>query len=124
MGPYTASSCCCQPRNLPWGPVPTPHCCCQARKSVMGPCYASSCCLPGPECVMGPCTAFPLLLSLFATLCQSFLVCHFQVSLTLLVCSIFVIGCLYGLPFAAAPPPPTTVAPHSWFLAPVICPNE
>ncbi|CAI9600453.1 unnamed protein product, partial [Staurois parvus] len=25
MGPCTASSCCCQARNLPWAPVPTPH---------------------------------------------------------------------------------------------------
>ncbi|CAI9611215.1 unnamed protein product, partial [Staurois parvus] len=25
MGPRTASSCCCQARNLPWAPVPPPH---------------------------------------------------------------------------------------------------
>ncbi|CAI9588664.1 unnamed protein product [Staurois parvus] len=25
MGPCTASSCCCQARNLPWAPVPPPH---------------------------------------------------------------------------------------------------
>ncbi|CAI9539795.1 unnamed protein product, partial [Staurois parvus] len=24
MGPCTASSCCCQARNLPWAPVPPP----------------------------------------------------------------------------------------------------
>ncbi|CAI9582202.1 unnamed protein product [Staurois parvus] len=25
MGPYTASSCCCQAPNLPWAPIPPPH---------------------------------------------------------------------------------------------------
>ncbi|CAI9590923.1 unnamed protein product [Staurois parvus] len=25
MGPRTASSCCCQARNLSWAPVPPPH---------------------------------------------------------------------------------------------------
>ncbi|CAI9623522.1 unnamed protein product [Staurois parvus] len=58
MRPCTASSCCCQARNLPWAPVPTPH---AAARPVIchGPLYpaSSSCCLPGPECVMGPCTA-------------------------------------------------------------------
>ncbi|CAI9596447.1 unnamed protein product [Staurois parvus] len=43
MGPCTASSCCCQARNLPWAPVPTPH---AAARPVIchGPCTASSCC--------------------------------------------------------------------------------
>ncbi|CAI9598350.1 unnamed protein product [Staurois parvus] len=42
MGPCTASSCCCQARNLPWAPVPTPH---AAARPVIchGPLYASSC---------------------------------------------------------------------------------
>ncbi|CAI9544831.1 unnamed protein product [Staurois parvus] len=39
MGPRTASSCCCQARNLPWAP------------------YRLLMLLPGPECLMGPCTA-------------------------------------------------------------------
>ncbi|CAI9593441.1 unnamed protein product, partial [Staurois parvus] len=49
--------------------------------------------LPGPECVMGPCTASIAAVSI-ATLC------HVPLSglLTLLVVSIFVIGCCYGLP--------------------------
>ncbi|CAI9606068.1 unnamed protein product [Staurois parvus] len=56
MGPCTASSCCCQARNLPWAPVPTPH---AAARPVIchGPLYRILMLLPGPECVMGPCTA-------------------------------------------------------------------
>ncbi|CAI9604776.1 unnamed protein product [Staurois parvus] len=56
MGPCTASSCCCQARNLPWAPVPTPH---AAARPVIchGPLYRLLMLLPGPECVMGPCTA-------------------------------------------------------------------
>ncbi|CAI9577105.1 unnamed protein product [Staurois parvus] len=77
MRPCTASSCCCQARNLPWAPVPTPHCCCQARNLPWAPVQPpSSCCCPGPECVMGPCTALPLLLSLSPHSAM----CHFQVS--------------------------------------------
>ncbi|CAI9540212.1 unnamed protein product [Staurois parvus] len=62
MGPCTASSCCCQARNLPWAPVPTPH---AAARPVIchDPLYRLLMLLPGPECVMGPCTAYPLLLS-------------------------------------------------------------
>ncbi|CAI9584665.1 unnamed protein product [Staurois parvus] len=40
MGPRTASSCCCQARNLPWAPT-----------------YRLLMLLPGPESLMGPCTA-------------------------------------------------------------------
>ncbi|CAI9595674.1 unnamed protein product [Staurois parvus] len=57
MGPRTASSCCCQARNLPWAPVPPPH---AAARPVIchGPPYRLLMLLPGPECVlMGPCTA-------------------------------------------------------------------
>ncbi|CAI9571133.1 unnamed protein product [Staurois parvus] len=56
MGPCTASSCCCQARNLPWAPVSTPH---AAAWPVIchGPLYRLLMLLPGPECVMGPCTA-------------------------------------------------------------------
>ncbi|CAI9595904.1 unnamed protein product, partial [Staurois parvus] len=54
--PCTASSCCCQARNLPWAPVPPPH---AAARPVIchGPPYRLLMLLPGPECVMGPCTA-------------------------------------------------------------------
>ncbi|CAI9598953.1 unnamed protein product [Staurois parvus] len=31
MGPCTASSCCCQARNLPWAPVPPPHAAARSR---------------------------------------------------------------------------------------------
>ncbi|CAI9608466.1 unnamed protein product [Staurois parvus] len=57
MGPCTASSCCCQARNLPWAPVPPPH---AAARPVIchGPPYRLLLMLlPGPECLMGPCTA-------------------------------------------------------------------
>ncbi|CAI9542113.1 unnamed protein product, partial [Staurois parvus] len=55
MGPCTASSCCCQARNLPWAPVPTPHA--AARPVIcpwapVPPPHAAA----SPECVMGPCT--------------------------------------------------------------------
>ncbi|CAI9542813.1 unnamed protein product, partial [Staurois parvus] len=56
MGPCTASSCCCQARNLPWAPVPPPH---AAARPVIchGPLYRLLMLLPGPESLMGPCTA-------------------------------------------------------------------
>ncbi|CAI9621356.1 unnamed protein product, partial [Staurois parvus] len=44
MGPCTASSCCCQARNLPWAPVPPPHAAARSRVCLMGPCTASHCC--------------------------------------------------------------------------------
>ncbi|CAI9595910.1 unnamed protein product [Staurois parvus] len=31
MGPCTASSCCCQARNLPWAPCTASSCCCQVQ---------------------------------------------------------------------------------------------
>ncbi|CAI9557653.1 unnamed protein product [Staurois parvus] len=43
MGPCTASSCCCQARNLPWAPVPPPHAAARSRV-CHGPCTASHCC--------------------------------------------------------------------------------
>ncbi|CAI9581671.1 unnamed protein product [Staurois parvus] len=56
MGPYTASSCCCQAPNLPWAPVPPPHA--AARPLIChGPLYRLLMLLPGPESLMGPCTA-------------------------------------------------------------------
>ncbi|CAI9613482.1 unnamed protein product, partial [Staurois parvus] len=44
MGPRTASSCCCQARNLSWAPCTASSCCCQGPECVMGPCTASHCC--------------------------------------------------------------------------------
>ncbi|CAI9553166.1 unnamed protein product, partial [Staurois parvus] len=90
MGPRTDSSCCCQARNLPWAPVPPPHA--AARSRV---CHGS---LYG----------LPLLLSI-ATLC------HVPLSglLTLLVVSIFVIGCCMASHCCCLHR--HTVAPHSGF---------
>ncbi|CAI9609565.1 unnamed protein product [Staurois parvus] len=109
MGPCTASSCCCQAPNLPWAPVPTPH---AAARPVFchGPCkYRLLMLLPGPECVMGPCTASPIAAVSIATLC------HVPLSglLTLLVVSIFVIGCCMASHCCCLQR--HTVAPHSGF---------
>ncbi|CAI9567584.1 unnamed protein product [Staurois parvus] len=91
MGPRTDSSCCCQARNLSWAPVPPPHA--AARSRV---CHGS---LYG----------LPLLLSLSPTLC------HVPLSglLTLLVVSIFVIGCCMASHCCCLHR--HTVAPHSGF---------
>ncbi|CAI9592808.1 unnamed protein product, partial [Staurois parvus] len=69
MGPCTASSCCCQARNLSWAPVPPPH---AAARPVIchGPLYRLLMLLPGPECVMGPCTASHWAAVSIATLCH------------------------------------------------------
>ncbi|CAI9606706.1 unnamed protein product, partial [Staurois parvus] len=86
----------------------TPH---AAARPVIchGPCTASSCMLPGPECVMGPCTASPIAAVSIATLC------HVPLSglLTLLVVSIFVIGCCMASHCCCLHR--HTVAPHSGF---------
>ncbi|CAI9621828.1 unnamed protein product, partial [Staurois parvus] len=108
MGPYTASSCCCQARNLPWAPVPTPH---AAARPVIchGPLYRLlMLLLPGPECVMGPCTASHCC-------CLYRQLCHVPLSglLTLLVVSIFVIGCCMASHCCCLHR--HTVAPHSGF---------
>ncbi|CAI9614911.1 unnamed protein product, partial [Staurois parvus] len=66
-GPPIAAS---QAPNLPWAPIPPPHACCQVQSPLMGPCTASildCCCLHRHTLPM----------------------CHFQVSITLLVYSIF-----------------------------------
>ncbi|CAI9593611.1 unnamed protein product, partial [Staurois parvus] len=91
MGPRTDSSCCCQARNLPWAPVPPPHA--AARSRV---CH-------------GPCTASPIAAVSIATLC------HVPLSglLTLLVVSIFVIGCCMASHCCCLHR--HTVAPHSGF---------
>ncbi|CAI9556649.1 unnamed protein product [Staurois parvus] len=84
MGPCTASSCCCQARNLPWAPVPPPHAAARSRVSH------------------GSLYGLPLLLS------PSPHSAHVPLSglLTLLVCSIFCHRVLadYGPPIAAARP--------------------
>ncbi|CAI9537933.1 unnamed protein product [Staurois parvus] len=112
MGPCTASSCCCQARNLPWAPVPTPH---AAARPVIchGPLYRlPHAAVPGPECVMGPCTASQLLLSPSPHSAM----CHFQVSSHCWWVP-FCHRVLYGLPLLL-PPPRHTVAPHTLVLAP------
>ncbi|CAI9620372.1 unnamed protein product [Staurois parvus] len=74
MGPYTASSCCCQAPNLPWAPVPPPHA--AARPLIChGPLYRLLMLLPGPESLMGL-YGLPLLLSPSPHSAM----CHFQVS--------------------------------------------
>ncbi|CAI9587487.1 unnamed protein product, partial [Staurois parvus] len=92
MGPCTDSSCCCQARNLSWAPVPPPHAAARSR-----------------VCVMGPCTASPIAAVSIATLC------HVPLSglLTLLVVSIFVIGCCMASHCCCLHR--HTVAPHSGF---------
>ncbi|CAI9596828.1 unnamed protein product [Staurois parvus] len=99
MGPCTASSCCCQARNLPWAPVPPPHA--AARSRV---CHGS---LYG----------LPLLLSPSPHSAM----CHFQVSSHCWVGSIFVIGCCMASHCCCLHR--HTVAPHSGF-GPRDCPNE
>ncbi|CAI9536945.1 unnamed protein product [Staurois parvus] len=99
MGPRTNSSCCCQARNLSWAPVPPPHA--AARSRV---CHGS---LYG----------LPLLLSPSPHSAM----CHFSGLLTLLVVSIFVIGCCMASHCCCLHR--HTVAPHSGFW-PRDCPNE
>ncbi|CAI9616253.1 unnamed protein product [Staurois parvus] len=110
MGPCTASSCCCQARNLPWAPVPTPH---AAARPVIchGPLYRLLMLLPGPECVMGPCTA--------SHCCcppsPHSAMCHFQVSSHCWWVPFFH-RVLYGLPLLLPPPP--HCGSTLWVLAP------
>ncbi|CAI9552137.1 unnamed protein product [Staurois parvus] len=108
MGPCTASSCCCQARNLPWAPIPTPH---AAARPVIchGPLYRLLMLLPGPECVSWVPVRPPIAAVSIATLC------HVPLSglLTLLVVSIFVIGCCMASHCCCLHR--HTVAPHSGF---------
>ncbi|CAI9564381.1 unnamed protein product [Staurois parvus] len=116
MGPCTASSCCCQALNLPWGPIPT----------LM--------LLPGPVICHGPLYRLPHAAAR-SRVCHGSLygppiaavsiatLCHVPLSglHTLLVVSIFVIGCCMGLPIAAAST--ATLWLHTLVLA-RDCPNE
>ncbi|CAI9590845.1 unnamed protein product [Staurois parvus] len=84
MGPlYTASSCCCQAPNLPWAPIPPPHAAAKVQSVSWVP-------------VRPPIAAVSI-----ATLC------HVPLSglLTLLVVSIFVIGCCMASHCCCHPPP-------------------
>ncbi|CAI9574741.1 unnamed protein product [Staurois parvus] len=112
MGPCTASSSCCQARNLPWAPVPTPH---AAARPVICP-WAP---VPPPHAaarsrvwswvpVRPPIAAVSI-----ATLC------HVPLSglLTLLVGSIFFIGAVW--PPIAAALHRATLWLHTLVLAPV-----
>ncbi|CAI9564766.1 unnamed protein product [Staurois parvus] len=81
MGPCTDSSCCCQARNLSWAPVPPPHAAARSRV-CHGSLYGSHCC-----CLYRHTLHVPL-----------------SGLLTLLVVSIFVIGCVW--PPLLLPPPP------------------
>ncbi|CAI9618485.1 unnamed protein product [Staurois parvus] len=115
MGPCTASSCCCQARNLPWAPVPPPH---AAARPVIchGPPYHSSCCcqarnlswapVPPPHAAArsrvshGSLYGLPLLLSPSPHSAM----CHFQVSSHCWWVP-FCHRVLYGLPLLLPPPP-------------------
>ncbi|CAI9559423.1 unnamed protein product [Staurois parvus] len=44
MGPCTASSCCCQARNLPWAPCTASSCCCQVQSLSWIPVRPPMCC--------------------------------------------------------------------------------
>ncbi|CAI9557457.1 unnamed protein product [Staurois parvus] len=107
MGPCTASSCCCQARNLPWAPVPTPH---AAARLVIchAPLYRLLM-LCQVQSVSWVPVRPPIAAVSIATLC------HVPLSglLTLLVVSIFVIGCCMASHCCCLHR--HTVAPHSGF---------
>ncbi|CAI9543403.1 unnamed protein product [Staurois parvus] len=99
MGPCTASSCCCQARNLPWAPRTDSSCCCQARNLSWAP-------VPPPHAAArsrvchGSLYGLPLLLSLSPHSAM----CHFQVSSHFWWVP-FCHRVLYGLPLLLPPPP-------------------
>ncbi|CAI9623447.1 unnamed protein product [Staurois parvus] len=99
MGPYTASSCCCQAPNLPWAPIPPPHAAARSRVSH------------------GSLYGLPLLLSPSPHSAM----CHFQVSTHCWCVPFFVIGLLYGLPLLL--PSTATLWLQHWFW-PRDWPNE
>ncbi|CAI9582130.1 unnamed protein product [Staurois parvus] len=99
MGPCTASSCCCQARNLPWAPRTDLSCCCQARNLSWAP-------VPPPHAAArsrvchGSLYGLPLLLSPSPHSAM----CHFQVSSHCWWVPFFH-RVLYGLPLLLPPPP-------------------
>ncbi|CAI9624336.1 unnamed protein product, partial [Staurois parvus] len=91
MGPCTASSCCCQARNLSWAPVPPPHAAARPvichgppyrllmllpGRNCHGPLYRLLMLLPGPECVRVP--VRPPIAAVYPSPHSA--MCHFQVS--------------------------------------------
>ncbi|CAI9602745.1 unnamed protein product, partial [Staurois parvus] len=108
MGPRTDSSCCCQACNLPWAPVPTPHA--SARPVIChGPLYRLPHAAAQVQSVLWVPVRPPIAAVSIATLC------HVPLSglLTLLVGSIFVIGCCMASHCCSLHR--HTVAPHSGF---------
>ncbi|CAI9533338.1 unnamed protein product [Staurois parvus] len=99
MGPRTDSSCCCQARNCPWAPVLASSCCCQVQSVSWVPVRASHCCCLHRHTL--PCATF-------------------RSPHTLLVVSIFVIGCCMASHCAASTP---HCGSTLWFW-PRDCPNE
>ncbi|CAI9535893.1 unnamed protein product [Staurois parvus] len=99
MGPCTASSCCCQARNLPWAPVPTPH---AAARPVIchGPLYPPPHAAARSRVCHGSLYGLPLLLSPSPHSAM----CHFQVSSHCWWVP-FCHRVLYGLPLLLPPPP-------------------
>ncbi|CAI9621586.1 unnamed protein product [Staurois parvus] len=63
MGPCTASSCCCQARNLPWAPVPNSSSLLPRPVICHGPCTASSSASQVQSVSWSPCKRLPLLLT-------------------------------------------------------------
>ncbi|CAI9616743.1 unnamed protein product [Staurois parvus] len=116
MGPYTASSCCCQAPNLPWAPVPPPHAAARPLICHGPPITASSCCcqvhsvswvpVPPPHCCCLHRHTLP---------CATFRSPHTPAGFH------FVIGCSMALPLLL-PPPPHCGSKH-WFW-PRDWPNE
>ncbi|CAI9538815.1 unnamed protein product [Staurois parvus] len=111
MGPCTASSCCCQARNLPWAPVTNSSCCCQARNLSWAPVPPPHAAARSTVCHR-PCTASLLLLSPSPHSAM----CHFQVSSHCWWVP-FCHRVLYGPPIAAASHR-YAVAPYTLVLAP------
>ncbi|CAI9544977.1 unnamed protein product [Staurois parvus] len=93
-------------------PVPTPHAAARPRNLSWAPCTASSCCCQVQSVSWGVPVRPPIDAVSIATLC------HVPLSglLTLLVVSIFVIGCCMASHWLLPPPPPLWL--HTLVLAP------
>ncbi|CAI9553579.1 unnamed protein product [Staurois parvus] len=99
MGPCTASSCCCQARNLPWAPVPPPH---AAARPVIchGPLYPPPNAAARSRVCHGSLYGLPLLCLHRHTLpCATFRSPHTAGGFH------FCHRVLYGLPLLLPPPP-------------------